>query len=1181
MGASVPPAPGDGPLRPSERVDAACDAFEAAWRAGRAPRIEDYLAAAAEPDRPALLGELVALERELRRRRGERPEVDEYLGRFPGHAGVVIAAFGGRTDPGGGPAPRPGGDAGRNLLFGVLALQNNFITRDDLLAAFAAWVADRARPLAQILVDRGALDDARRALLEALVAEHLKQHGGDTEASLAAVSSLGPVREDLGRLGDPDLQASLAATARPGGGAEATAAYTPSSRRAGARFRILRFHREGGLGRVYVARDAELGREVALKEIRPDKVAEADLRTRFVLEAEINGGLEHPGIVPVYSLGTYDDGRPFYAMRFVEGDSLKEAIEAHHKASPRPDPTAVEFRRLLGRFVDVCEAIAFAHSKGVLHRDLKPHNVMLGRYGETLLIDWGLAKATGRRAPVGPADAPEATLVPPSGSGHAPTLGVLGSPPYMSPEQAAGEAESLGAATDVYGLGAILFALLTGEPPVEGKTTEEILDRVRRGAVRPLRSLNPKVPRALEVVCLKAISLCPGDRYPSARALADDVERWLADEPVAARREPFGERVQRWVKRNRTVMTGVAAALVAGVAGLSALAAQQSWANRRLKEANAATTKAKDEAETALARMTKAQAETQEALAKSEAASKRANAMLSFLRKDVLAAARPKDQEGGLGVDVTVRTAVHAAEPKIAEKFNDQPDVEASLRDALGETYLYLSEPQLAVRQHERALELFRARFGPDHTDTLGSRNNLAAAYRAAGRTDEAVKLHEGTLRLCEAKFGPDDPYTLTSRNNLAAAYYAAGRNHDALALDEATLKLSEARLGPGHPLTLASRSNLAVDYRAAGRTDDALALSEATLKLKEATLGPEHPDTLASRNNLAVAYVAAGRAADAVALHEVTLKLFERRLGPEHSGTLTSRNNLAGAYRAAGRTDDAVKLYEGTLRLREAKLGPEHPSTLISRNNLAEAYLAAGRTDEAVKLHEGTLRLFEAKFGPDDPRTLTSRNNLAAAYLTTGRAADAVGLLRTMIPAAPRVFGAGHPSTLTAMNNLASAQEGLGNWAMAEVMRREIVAIRRRSAASDSAPLAGDLAALGSNLLNQSKWLEAEAQLVENLAIMERQRSDDWSRFNAMSLLGGALLGQGRYAEAEPLVVPGYEGMKARAAKIPAPYKRRLASAAERVVRLFEAWGKPEQAAAWKKKLGLADLPADVFARP
>jgi tRNA A-37 threonylcarbamoyl transferase component Bud32 len=494
MGESMPPMPGDRPLRSSERIDEACDRFEAAWRAGLAPRIEDFLAEAEQADLAALLDELVALERELRRRSGERPGAEEYLDRFPGHAAVVRAAFGASPAADTGPTTRPQGDTGLNLLFGVLALQNNFIGRDALLAAFAAWVADKARPMAQLLVDRGAIDGVRRALLEALVSEHLKQHDGDTEASLAAVSSLGSVRDDLERLGDADLRDSLAFPEGHGGDAGATVAYTPSSGRAGERFRILRFHREGGLGRVYLARDEELGRDVALKEIRPDKIA-ADLRGRFILEAEINGGLEHPGIVPVYSLGSYGDGRPFYAMRFVEGDSLKEAIESYHKDHPRPDPAAVEFRKLLGRFIDVCEAIAFAHSKGVLHRDLKPHNVMLGRFGETLLIDWGLAKATGLREPIGPSAADrETTLVPPSGSGHAPTLGVLGSPPYMSPEQAAGDAGSFGPATDVYGLGAILFALLTGEPPVEGRTTEEILDRVRRGAIRSPRSLNPNIP---------------------------------------------------------------------------------------------------------------------------------------------------------------------------------------------------------------------------------------------------------------------------------------------------------------------------------------------------------------------------------------------------------------------------------------------------------------------------------------------------------------------------------------------------------------------------------------------------------------------------------------------------------------------------------------------------------------
>ncbi len=504
-----------------ERIDTACDRFEAAWREGRRPAIEEELRGIPGPARPGLLRDLLVLELAYRRRAGERPEPDGYLARFPDHPGAVseafrVAADGSRARSQ--PRSAPAVDADRNLLFGILALQMDFITRDDLVAAMNDWVLDKRTPLERILVRRGAMSAGDLALLEPLIRRHVERHHGDPQASLAAVGSLGPVREDLEQVDDPDLLAILAATGARAADAGATATFAPSSRRAGERFRVLRFHREGGLGRVYVARDEELGREVALKEIRPDKVAEAELRGRFVLEAEINGGLEHPGIVPVYSLGTYEDGRPFYAMRFVEGDSLKEAIESHHRARPRPDPTAVEARKLLGRFIDVCEAIAFAHSKGVLHRDLKPHNVMLGRYGETLLIDWGLAKATGRREPADTAAAGEATLLPPSGSGHAPTLGVLGSPPYMSPEQASGVAESLGPATDVYGLGAILFALLTGEPPVAGTSTEEILDQVRRGAIRSPRSLNPRIPRPLEAVCLKALATMPGDRYPTALA---------------------------------------------------------------------------------------------------------------------------------------------------------------------------------------------------------------------------------------------------------------------------------------------------------------------------------------------------------------------------------------------------------------------------------------------------------------------------------------------------------------------------------------------------------------------------------------------------------------------------------------------------------------------------------------
>jgi tetratricopeptide (TPR) repeat protein/tRNA A-37 threonylcarbamoyl transferase component Bud32 len=1203
-----PMMPGGRPARPSQRVDAACDRFEAAWRAGAAPRIEDYVDRADDADRPALLGELLALERELRRGGGQPPAVEEYLARFPGQAGVVRATFGGPLGPDERP-PAPPRDAGRDLLLGVLALQNDFISREDLLAAFAAWVADRARPLARILADRGALDEARRALLEALVGEHLKRHDGDAQASLAAVRSLGPVRAELERLGDPDLQASLVATilrAAAPDAARATADEARPPRRAGARFRVLRFHREGGLGRVYLARDEELGREVALKEIRRDKAAAADLRTRFVLEAEITGGLEHPGIVPVYSLGAHDDGRPFYAMRFVEGDSLKEAIEAYHGARPRPDPGGVEFRRLLGRFVDICDAIAFAHGRGVLHRDIKPGNVILGRHGETLVVDWGLAKATGRAEP----GTGERGLVPSSASGSAETLpgSALGTPAYMSPEQAGGDLGAVGPWSDVYSLGATLYCLLCGRPPFEGEPNE-VLRAVRRGALRPPRSIDPALDRALEAVCLKAMALRPEVRYGSCRALAEDVERWLADEPVSAWREPPPRRAGRWARRHRTAVVGAAAAALVGLIGLAAVAVVLTWSYRELKAASAETSRA-------------LKAETQ-ALVQSEEARRRAEAVLGFLKEGVLAAARPEGQEGGLGVGATVRQAVDAAEPKIAGSFRDQPIVEADVRTTLGDTYLLLVDCPLAIRQYARAAELRRSKLGPDHPDTLQSRDGLAKAYFEAGRIIDAIKLHEATLAQRESKLGPDHPDVLSSRDGLAKAYVEAGRTIDAIKLHKATLAQRESRLGPDHPDVLSSRNNLAIAYIVADRPADAIRLLEAALAQRESTLGPDHPDLLSSRNNLAGAYQADDRIADAIKLHEANLRLCESKLGPDHLHTLVSRNNLASAYQVAGRTDDAIELLEANLRLYESNFVPDHPNMLKSRHNLALGYRAAGRTADAIGLLEANLKRRESKLGPDHPDTLTSRVILANTYQAAGQTGDAIKLLKAnleqqesrlgpdhfntlcsrdclaaaymadgkldrSVPLFERALdglratvGTDHPRTLSVAQRLADAYAAVGQYSKADAILRGGLERARQQFGPAHPRTASLLATLGFNLIQQRKWSEAEPVLLECLAIRQRVQPDDWRTFNTRSLLGASLLGQEKFAEAEPLLLAGYEGMKAREARIPPGGRPGLVQAAVRVEHLYEVWGKPDRAAAWKRKLGLADLPANVFARP
>ncbi len=351
------------------------------------------------------------------------------------------------------------------------------------------------------------------------------------------------------------------------------------------RFRVLRPLAKGGLGEVFVARDEELRREVALKLIQQQFADDTDSRDRFLFEAEITGRLEHPGVIPVYGLGVDEKGRPYYAMRFIRGESLKEAVARFHRAdgpTREPGERSLALRELLGRFINVCNTIAYAHGRGVLHRDLKPANVMLGDYGETLVVDWGLAKITGRTD--GEPHTDDGTQNPELRSGTNSTKqgSWLGTPSFMSPEQAAGRIDLLGPASDIYSLGATLYNLLTGKSAFEGKDVLTVLSQVQEGTFPSPRSLEPSIDPALEAVCLKAMANKPENRYASCRALAEDVERWAADEPVSAWREPFGRRLRRWGKRNRTMVTAAAVALFASVVGLAAVLIVQTHAKAEL-----------------------------------------------------------------------------------------------------------------------------------------------------------------------------------------------------------------------------------------------------------------------------------------------------------------------------------------------------------------------------------------------------------------------------------------------------------------------------------------------------------------------------------------------------------------------------------------------------------------------
>lgn len=389
---------------------------------------------------------------------------------------------------------------------------------------------------------------------------------------------------------------------RPQGSASSTTAHQPGESIAEERYTLARLHAVGGIGQVWLAHDADLGREVALKELRPERARNPALATRFLREARLTSLLQHPGIVPIYELVPGAPGRdeqsedapPFYTMRFVQGRTLTDAARAYHEKRAARAAGPLDLPALLNAFVSVCNTVAYAHSRGVIHRDLKGQNVVLGDFGEVMVLDWGFAKVLG-----GPEEEDLSTTEPvPAGPLDHTLFGqVLGTPMYMAPEQAAGRHDQIDARSDVYGLGAILYEILTGQPPFSGGDTQDVLRRVREEKPTRPESACPGVPPALAAVCMKALAKDPAARYASAADLGREVQRWLADEPVAAYRDPISERLRRWSRRHKPVVTALAALVATGLTalGLGQILLEQEQARTAAARAQAAADKAEIE----------------------------------------------------------------------------------------------------------------------------------------------------------------------------------------------------------------------------------------------------------------------------------------------------------------------------------------------------------------------------------------------------------------------------------------------------------------------------------------------------------------------------------------------------------------------------------------------------------
>jgi tetratricopeptide (TPR) repeat protein/tRNA A-37 threonylcarbamoyl transferase component Bud32 len=963
----------------------------------------------------------------------------------------------------------------RNLLFGVLALQADFLDAGQFAEACAAWAGRKGTPLADLLVERGWLTAEDRAHVEYLLRQKLKKHG-DAHASLAAAATA-EVRSVLESVADPDVRQSLADLPATRPALAATVAYEPGSR---ARYTLTRLHAQGGIGRVWLAHDEDLGRDVALKELRPDRGDSPTAAARFLEEAQITGQLEHPGIVPVYELVQPPDGRPCYAMRFVGGRTLADAIRDYHCKREAGEAGPLALRELLTAFIGVCNAVAYAHSRGVLHRDLKPQNVALGDYGEVLVLDWGLARVQGT--------AEEPTSVLPVALGSESSRDetrqgqVLGTPAYMAPEQAEGRLDRVDRRSDVYGLGAILYEVLTGAPPFDGADTLEVLKRVVQGPVVPPRQRVAAVPPALDAVCRKALAKEPAARYGSAAELAQEVGRWLADEPVTAYREPVVQRLGRWGRRHRTSVASAAALLLTAVVALAVGLVVVNAERARTAQANAALAAEKERTQAAYQAEARRRQQARDAL----------DAMSSQVIDDWLASQREltESQKQFLqralssyeefardtGQDEEARAGVAAAcfrVGNIRRRLGQLKEAEAAYR-ASQERYARLATDFPAV-------PAYRQRLAQSH-------NNLGVLLAEAGRLKEAAGEYRQAEDLYQ-QLAHDFPAVPEYRQDLAGNHANLGNLlQNTGRLKEAAGEYRQARdlqrqLAHDFPAVPAYRRDLAITHTNlgillanTGRAQEAEAEYRQARDLQR-QLAHDFPAVPAYRRDLAITHISlggllayTGRDKEAEAEYCQARDL-DQQLAHDFPAVPTYRQDLAHSHTNlgnllanTGRAPEAEAEYRQARDLQQ-QLARDFPAVAAYRRELARSHNSlgnllanTGRAQEAEAEYRQARDLQQqlARDFPTMPEhrqdLAKSHNNLGILFKNSGRGQEAEGEYRQArdlqqqladdfpaVPAYRQGLAMSHNSLGLLLSTTGRGQEAEGEYRQALALQQQL----------------------------------------------------------------------------------------------------------------------------------------------
>lgn len=820
------------------------------------------------------------------------------------------------------------------------------------------------------------------------------------------------------------------------------------------RYRVDGEIARGGMGAILEVWDEDLRRRLAMKVALNSKSGSSagpasDLDplvlARFLEEAQVTGQLDHPGIVPVHELGLDSNGQLFFTMRLVHGRDLEEIFSL--ATSEREGWTTT---RALGVLLKACEAMAYAHSKGVIHRDLKPANLMVGKFGEVYVMDWGLARVAGHQERhdlrvAGPDELPveldrrEDTAGEASDALYTMDGDVLGTPAYMSPEQAQGELEFIDARSDVYSMGAMLYRLLTGAPPYmpdgKRKSPNALLNELLTGPPRAVEEFEGHAPDELVAICDKAMARDPKERYQGMLEFSEDLRAFLENRVVSAYETGVIAETRKWVRRNKPLAISMAAGVLALIGGLiaSLVLKQMSDENAALAE----TRRVVADANADLAEKRRIEADKLARLAEERriesdrhAEDARREARISkevndFLNRDLLAAVSPWNA----GRTVTVREVLDVAAPNLDNRFPNDPLIEAELRLSMGLTYRSLGEFAEAASHLERARDLFIAEHGKRHLKSILAIGELGMNLTVLDQYEKAEPQLLEARELAAEILGPEHPHTLTAQQHIASLYGKQGRFEEQIALLQENLSIIRAAMPDDEEETLSTLNDLALAYQSLGRLDLAAQNLERTLDARKRINGPKHAETITAASNLAFVYEELGRYAEAEKLYEGLITVVEEVFGPNHPRTGRSLNNYGNLLSQLGRHQESLEYFERNLRVHSNAFGPDHHQTFLALNNLATCYSSLGNHEEALALRLEALPRLEASFGKKHVQYLSMCNNLGILYMDLRRYDDAIRVFEEVIPLYEEVHGPEHPDTFMVLENLSGIYYKLSNY--------------------------------------------------------------------------------------------------------------------------------------------------------